>query len=373
MDTENALGSAQSVGLEAELSEEKSAEPNPAEKKSQPATDTWEYSKYQWIDNYLDLQDEGVLFGLENDNPEEKVNTIRAYYAERCAVQKALVDGMKQKLEEAESELAEKTAELKVAEEYHLANPPTLPPRSPFLQPVLLLRLTVVVIMWIGLLLTAKLVLENSQYPALATNALAVWIVAVAVWAFGSFSLWRLLSLFFNNEIDPAASRIREWVVEHLPPLVCAALLGWCAQGMFGGDALPSFLLGVIFYLAFLFSSGKLLTGTVEQLMKQIALYKSEKKRLQDAEAKRKQALDQLADLRAAVEARVMRRDSTHAEWVKLAQQAVTLTRLYEAKAETAAKNFLSEFTTAKAARNRLSETVKERIRNSRRRNAGQN
>ena len=40
----------------------------------------------EWIENEAELRDEGVLFGLSDSAPEEKIRVIRTYFAQRSAI-----------------------------------------------------------------------------------------------------------------------------------------------------------------------------------------------------------------------------------------------------------------------------------------------
>lgn len=294
-----------------------------------------------WLTDPDTLRDEGVLFGLSDAQPDEKVAEITAYFRHQTVP-------VNQQKEQSEATLTETNRQLKERETQTSelqARIDQLTNQRPATDNVLrnLVSLAVSVVMCVG----AFHLVDETLRPAFSNR----WI-AIGVFLAGMFNLSGRTSFFYEEGIRLTGRRIVEEI--GLPLAAALFVLIHALQRQPLGQAIALF----VFVLFLFLLAGKLLLSVLTQLRSDLVAIGMDRQRKVD----REQALpgweSQLVQLKRELEA-------LRAQQVLQAsasgQQEAALSGL-NAQRDQLVNLFLSEFELARSLRYRLSEQQRQAI-----------
>ncbi|GAA4457992.1 hypothetical protein GCM10023189_29560 [Nibrella saemangeumensis] len=210
-----------------------------------------------WMEDEDLLRDEGVIFGLSDAKPEEKIAAIRTYFVHRCADLERDIERYNEKIGELNLFIEQK--ENRIGEldhrQHELAN---RPPGDHHL-PRTIIGLTLSTAMCVG----NYFLIEETLRPAFEQSRL----ISVGIFLAGMFNLFSRTSFFHENGSPATRRRLLEEI-----GLPLAAALFVFAQAVQRQPFLQAMALLVFVFFLFLLS-GKLLLGTLTVLRNDLRIY----------------------------------------------------------------------------------------------------
>ncbi len=300
-----------------------------------------EVEKFAWIINENLLRDEGVLYGISDSEPSEKIKTIKHFFDERIAEKKVGTIFLEEEIEATKKAITDENIALQdIKKSLEALSIQHNPKEHSFYRtfPGFLAYLAMVIFnFW----LVYDHLAPYWEYPL---------VVAIGVYAFGILSLFHKDSIVYSSftNTDVARHPWLLWLEEFVVPLVATLfILFWSKSDIGNLQMLASFLL---IYSLFVFS-GK---GLLGYLLKVPSEYKIIKENRLFAKFNQYKMAETKKDI-------VQKEQGIHSlEEQLLAKQAAKKELFIEAERlerekETTIAYFMSEFSLARATRNALS------------------
>jgi hypothetical protein len=299
-----------------------------------------------WLDNEELLRDEGVLFGLSDTDPSEKLAAIRSYFAEQAAGLEHERERMDEKIGELNlwinqnddqtTDLENRIESLKAAaftESHHLP------------------RVLAGLLLSLGMSIGNYFLIADTLREAYPESGL----VALGVFLTGMFTLFNRTSVLHTSEPERLAPRWKRVLEEVGVPLAAAAFVfvhAWTSQ-----PPLRAWALGLFVFFLFLFA-GKLLLGQLTLLKLEWDVYARQRQLRRDKVLKVQEWETEIESLKTATVAH------RHEKQEILPRYADVTGRLLQlsARRDRLVQLFESEFLLAKNYRNRLTRRQLQRL-----------
>lgn len=295
-----------------------------------------------WLEDEDLLRDEGVIFGLSEAKPEEKIAAIRTYFAHRSADLERDIERYNEKIGELNLFIEQK--ENRIGELDHRRHELTNHQPSEHQLPRTLIGLTLSTIMCVG----NYFLIEETLRPAFEQSRL----ISVGVFLAGMFNLFSRTSFF--HESDSPASRRR--LLEEIGLPLAAALFVF-AQTVQRQPVIQALALLLFVFFLFLLS-GKLLLGTLTVLRNDLRTY---------FQNKQLKAQQQTHSLQWETEIDTLRKEIDNLRVQKwqiipdLNRSEAEFSRL-NARRDMLVKLFESEYNLARTLKNQLTERQRQSI-----------
>jgi len=295
-----------------------------------------------WIADEDALRDEGVLFGLSEAGPEEKVAVIRYHFAQQTAPVEQEIERFSEKIGELNLFLEQKETRINDLRQ-QLDQLRTRSVVDTYL-PRTLIGLLLAIVMCVG----TFFLIDDTLRPAFPDNR---WI-AVGVYLTGMFGLFNRTSVFHDSEARFSGRRLLEEVGLPLATSLFVLAQAWATRPVWSALALFVFV-----FFTFLLA-GKLTLGLFTVLAGDLATIQTNRQLRRDQAQK-------TPVLEAALEHLTLETDAIRA------QKWPLVTALNRAEAEAARLNarrdqlvnlFISEFELARSLRDRLTERQRAEI-----------
>lgn len=299
-----------------------------------------------WLDDEELLRDEGVIFGLSDAKPDERIGIIRHEFAHQTA-------GLAQNADEYNEKIGELNLfidqhENQISELQYKADELTRQPPADHQLPRTLAGLSLSIMMCIG----TFFLIDETLRPAFAESR---WI-AVGVFLAGMFSLFSRTSLFHETGSPTTARRLLEEI--GLPLAASVFVFMQALQTQSAGKAIA--LLVFVFFLFLL--AGKLLLGNLTVFWTDLHAVNRNRRLSGDIRTKTVAWSVDIAERRAEIDRLRVQK------WQiipQLNRVQADLTRL-NARRDGLITLFLSEFNLARSLRDRLTNEQREDILNQR-------
>ncbi len=299
-----------------------------------------------WLDDEDWLRDEGVIFGLSDTKPDERISIIRHEFAHQTA-------GLTQTAEEYNEKIGELNLfidqhENQIGELQHKTDELTRQPPADHQLPRTLAGLSLSIMMCVG----TFFLIDETLRPAFAESR---WI-AVGVFLAGMFSLFSRTSLFHETGSPTTARRLLEEI--GLPLAASVFVFVQALQTQSAGKAIA--LLVFVFFLFLL--AGKLLLGNLTVFWSDLHAVNRNRRLSRDIQTKTVAWSVEIAERRADIDRLRVQK------WQiipQLNRVQAELTRL-NARRDGLITLFLSEFSLARSLRDRLTNEQREDILNQR-------
>jgi hypothetical protein len=290
-----------------------------------------------WIEDEDTLRDEGVLFGLSESDPNEKVDIIRSYFAHQSADFESEVEQQNERVQELNLFIGQKEGRIEEIKGKILAQENGTGVSGEHNLPRTLVGLVLSVSMCIGNYFlieeTLRADFTNSSY------------VALGVFLAGMFNLFGRVSLFHDSDSNISCRRLLEEVGMPFAAALFVFAQAWSVQPWWKAVTLFVF----VFFL-FLFA-GKLFLSNITLLRNDLRTWLGSLRNQKDTSVNSVSWEEETVRLREEIdELRVKK-------WQVLKEQSVAETsrdRIY-AKRDMLIKLFESEFYLARRMRGRLS------------------
>lgn len=210
-----------------------------------------------WLEDEDLLRDEGVIFGLSDAKPEEKIAAIRTYFVHRCADLERDIERFNEKIGELNLFIEQK--ENRIGELDHRRHELTTRQPDDHQLPRTMTGLVLSTVMCVG----NYFLIEETLRPAFEQSRL----ISVGVFLAGMFNLFSRTSFFHESGSPTSRRRLLEEI-----GLPLAAALFVFAQAVQRQPFMQAIALLVFVFFLFLLS-GKLLLGTLTVLRNDLRIY----------------------------------------------------------------------------------------------------
>lgn len=294
-----------------------------------------------WLADEENLRDEGVLFGLSDARPDEKIAEIRFLFSQQAAPLDELIEQHTEKIDELNLLIEQRENQITSLRDQVSALRNENPAPTNLIRTVISLLLSV--LMCIG----NFYLIDETLRPAFPNR----WI-GVGVFLAGMFSLFGRTSFFYETDTRLSARRLVEEIGLPLAASVFVLVQAWQTQSAGQAIALSVF----VFFLFLL--AGKLLLSTLTTLQTDIDNIQANRELILHKEQNLPVWEAQIAQLAREVE--TIRTQ----KWpivTALNHVEADLTRL-NARRDGLVNLFLSEFELARSVRDQLTEQQREAI-----------
>lgn len=300
-----------------------------------------EVEKFAWIIDENLLRDEGVIYGISDSEPQEKIETIRFYFEERISEKRVALELAEEEIDRARQALEEgREALLKLRQQLKTLTTEYQVKEHAFYRTAA------------GLAIYGAIVGFNFWlvYDHLAPHWQHPWLVTAGVYFFGSLSLFNKDSFVYSGELKPTPGSYpwRLWAEEFVIPLAATLfILCWSDSGLGWLRLSATFL---VIYLLFVFA-GKALLGQLLKVPAEFRILQQNRVASRFRGYEQVLAKKEIADAEArllALTDKVAAAETTRGEHLKALE-------LLKREQETRIAYFMSEFSLARATRNSLS------------------
>jgi hypothetical protein len=304
-------------------------------------TDDFPIIKPYWLSDPDTLRDEGVLFGLSDAQPDEKVAEITAYYRHQAVSLSRQKEQSEAALQETNRQIGAVETQLRLLQARidELTNPRPAPDS--------LLRNVVSLLVSVVLCIGGFYLVDETLQPVFSNH----WI-ALGVFLAGMFNLSGRTSFFYEEGTRLTGRRV---VAEMGLPLAAALfILVHALQTQPLGQAVALFLFVLFLFLL----AGKLLLSTLTQLQRDLLATGTDQQRKSDQQQVLPDWESQLQLLNREL---ASYRSQQVFQVAELSRQEAALVGL-NAQRDQLVNLFLSEFELARSLRYRLSEQQRQDV-----------
>ncbi|GAB3545212.1 hypothetical protein [Spirosoma fluminis] len=294
-----------------------------------------------WLADEKLLRDEGVLFGLTDAQPDQKIAEITAYFSQQTAPLEAFRDQCSERINDVNSLIAQRKASRTDLLTRISDLRDCKPVRDNLIRTLISLGLSVV--MSVG----TFFLVDNTLQPAFPNR----W-VAVGVYLAGMFSLFGRQSFFYEEGSKLSGRRLLEEI-----GLPLAASVFVLVQAIQTQSVWQAFALFIFIFFLFLLA-GKLLLSTLTTLRHDLASIRANQQLLSDKqhlipvwEGQADQLQQEINLMRTQLWPIATALSQTDADLAQMNAQRDRLVSL-----------FLSEFELARSLRDRLSESQRTEV-----------
>lgn len=302
-------------------------------------------SQPSWLDNEDLLRDEGVLFGLSDTDPTEKLSAIRSYFAEQAAGLEHERERMDEKIGELnlwinqnDDQIAELDGRVEALKAASFAESHHLP------------RVLAGLALSVGMSVGNYFLIADTLRDSYAQSSL----VALGVFLTGMFTLFNRTSTL-HTEDERRVPRWKRALEEIGVPLAAAGFVfvhAWANQ-----PPLRAVALGVFVFFLFLFA-GKLLLGQLTLLKTEWDVYARQRQLRRDKVLKVREWEGEIESLKTATATHRQEKQEILPRYADVTGRLLQLS----ARRDRLVQLFESEFLLAKNYRNRLTRRQLKRL-----------